>query len=65
MNLYKDLLERVIWTFIQALAASSAVVGLDLDSLKIAGGGAILSVLKGLGATKIGDGNTAATLSIK
>lgn len=65
---YADLLERVLWTFVQAFGATylvdaAAVVGLDGgDKVKIALTAAGLAVLKCLGATQIGAGNTAATL---
>jgi hypothetical protein len=53
---YKDLIERVGWTAIQAFAASALVVGFtDLDSLKISGAAAGIAVLKVLVAQNIGD----------
>lgn len=60
---YLDLLERLVWTFIQGFVAFWVMTGeVDRDTL-IAGviAGAI-SVAKSLLATQIGDKNSAATL---
>ena len=61
--LYKDLIERAVWTAVQAFVAVWTVGG--VDSLKSAGAAALaagISVLKGFAATKVGDPNTAATV---
>lgn len=58
-----DLLERVVWTLLQAASAEGVVALFDLDQslvVPIAGG---LALLKGLGAKYIGAKSTAATLS--
>ena len=57
----KDLFERAIATFIQAFLAVY-VVG-NTDSLKaaaVAGAAAVLSFLKGLAASRFGDGSASA-----
>ena len=54
----KDLFERAIATFIQAFLAVY-VVG-STDSLKaagVAGAAAVLSIVKGLAASRFGDGS--------
>lgn len=62
----KDLAERVVWTAVQAFVSVFAVT--DLSSAKSAGvaaAAAVLSVLKGVAATKVGDPGTAAFLRKK
>ena len=62
-KLYKDVLERAVWTAAQAFLAIYAVGG--VDELKAAGTAALaagISVLKGFVATKMGDPTSAATL---
>lgn len=62
-SLYKDLIERALWTAVQAFIAVYTVGG--VDSLKSAAAAALaagISAVKGIAATKIGDPNTAATL---
>lgn len=57
-----DLLERAISTFAQAYGAAAVVVGhnvFDLTSLKVAGGAAVLAVLKAVAASYKGDPQTA------
>lgn len=53
-----DVLERLLWTFVQAGLASLAVGGLfGLEAWKgaaIAGAAAVLSLLKGLAAARLG-----------
>lgn len=60
---YLDLLERVVWTFIQAAAGAALdllVTGeITFRAVAIAG---VIALLKGLVATKIGSPNSAATL---
>lgn len=60
---YLDLLERVLWTFVQGFVAFWIITGeVDADTLTgglIAGG---LSAAKAFLATQIGDRNSAATL---
>lgn len=60
---YKDLIERVAWTAIQAFLAVF-MVG-NVNSAKaggIAAAAAVLSLLKGVAATRVGDPESAATL---
>lgn len=64
---YSDLLERVVWTALQAFLAAVVVdnmgAGLDDgDLFKTAGIAALISAAKCLLATQIGAPNTAATL---
>lgn len=62
---YADLLERVLWTFVQAAGAEWVVTSsLDSGSLKIALVAGLVSVAKCLVATQIGASNTAATLPV-
>jgi hypothetical protein len=62
-KLYKDILERAIWTAAQAFIAVYTVGGIDeLKSALTAAVAAGISVVKGFAATKIGDKETAATL---
>jgi hypothetical protein len=59
----KDLIERVVWTAVQAFLAVFVVT--DINSAKAAGiaaAAAALSAIKGVAATKVGDPETAATL---
>lgn len=65
-KIYKDILERVIWTAAQAFLATFVVT--DLSSLKVAAVAAIaaaLSVVKGLAATKVGDPESASFFNLK
>lgn len=62
-KLHKDILERALWTAIQAFVAVYTVGG--VDELKSAGTAAVaagISVIKGFVATKIGDPESAATI---
>jgi hypothetical protein len=62
-KLYKDILERAIWTAAQAFIAVYTVGGVDeLKSALTAAVAAGISVIKGFAATKVGDKETAATL---
>ena len=61
-KLFRDIAERTIWTAIQAAAASLLVLGLDWDSLKVAGGAAVVAILKGIVAGNVGSDRTAAAL---
>lgn len=61
----KDVVERVVWTFAQAfLGAIVALDGAVLSdtNLKIAGGAALVSLLKGIVASQIGNKESAASL---
>jgi hypothetical protein len=68
----RDLIERVLWTFAQAFAATLLASGFfEIDNVTdvsilqkagIAGIAAVLAVIKGLVATKVGSPYTAATL---
>jgi hypothetical protein len=60
---YLDMLERVVWTFIQGFLAVWIVTGdLDGETLKVAAVAGAVSVAKCLLATQVGAGNTASTL---
>lgn len=62
-KLYKDILERAIWTAAQAFIAVYTVGGIDeLKSALTAAVAAGISVVKGFVATKVGDKESAATL---
>ena len=61
MNInYRDLIERVGWTAIQAFAATALVTGFDdwALTLKVAGTAAVGAVLKVLVAQQTGDRGT-------
>lgn len=62
-NLTLDILERTIWTFVQA-AAAVLLVEQDwtLDIVKIALTAGVIAVLKGIVASQFGDKESAATL---
>jgi hypothetical protein len=63
MDLYKDIIERAMWTAVQSFLAVFTVA--DLSTTKtasIAGAGALIAALKGLAASKLGDPNNASTL---
>jgi hypothetical protein len=57
---YRDLIERVGWTAIQAGAASALVTGFDdwALTLKIAGAAAVGAALKVIVAQQVGDSGT-------
>lgn len=58
-----DLVERVAWTALQAVAGALLDVMVSGEiSLRAAGYAAGIAVLKALVATKVGDPNSAATL---
>lgn len=62
-KLYKDVIERAVWTAVQTFIAVWTVG--DLESAKASAVAAIaagLSVVKGFAATRIGDKDSAATL---
>lgn len=60
---YADLLERVLWTFVQGFAAMWIVTGdLDAETLKVALVAGGVAVAKCMLATQIGADNTASTL---
>lgn len=62
-KLYKDIIERALWTAAQAFLAIYTVGGVDeLKSAAAAGVAAGLSVIKGFAATKMGDPESAATI---
>jgi len=62
-KLYKDIIERAVWTAVQAFVAVYTVGGVDeLKSAATAAVAAGISVIKGFAATKIGDTESAATL---
>jgi hypothetical protein len=57
---YKDFIERVGWTALQAFAASALVTGFDdwALTLKIAGAAALGAALKVIVAQQVGDSGT-------
>lgn len=61
---FKDLLERCAWTFVQAFLGAYAVTGgrKAAESAAIAGVAAVLSVVKGVAAKRIGDSDSASTV---
>jgi hypothetical protein len=62
-KLTKDIIERALWTAVQSFLAVW-VIG-DVASLKsaaVAAGAAVISVVKGVAASKVGDPESAATL---
>lgn len=60
---YKDLLERVAWTAIQAFLGALVVTGnTNYKAAAVAAVAAAISVIKGVAATKVGDPESAATL---
>lgn len=62
-KLTKDIIERTIWTAISAFLAVWTVGGVaELKSAGVAAAAAVLSVIKGIAATKVGDPESAATL---
>lgn len=66
MKLTRDIIERTIWTFLQAYAAAWLVfdrdVAFDVENLQAAAVAAAIAVAKGLVASQIGEKGTAATL---
>ena len=64
MNVYKDIIERAVWTAVQSFLAVFTVT--DLSSTKaatVAGAGALISALKSIAATKVGDPSNASTVN--
>ena len=64
MSLYKDIIERAVWTAAQAFLAVFTVG--DLSSAKAAGVaamGAAISVAKSVVASKVGDPSNASMVS--
>ncbi len=67
MSFARDLAERVFWTFVQAFLAPLSVtmiLGGDVTALRAAlygGAAAVLSLLKGVAASKVGTPGTAST----
>jgi|TARA_R100001463_G_scaffold7587_4_gene24201 hypothetical protein len=63
MGLYKDIIERAVWTAVQSFLAVFTVADLSTaKSASVAGMGALISAVKSIAATKVGDPNTAATI---
>lgn len=60
---WKDIAERALWTFAQAFAAALFARGtLDIDTIQaaaLAGAAAVLSLVKGLVASRIGSPDAA------
>jgi len=64
LSIYKDIIERAIWTAVQSFLAVFTVT--DLSSTKaasVAGAGALISALKSVAATKVGDPSNASMVS--
>lgn len=67
MSFARDLGERVFWTFVQAFLSALTVPAIltgDVDMLRaalLAGAAAVLSLLKGVAASKVGTPGTAST----
>lgn len=67
MSFARDLAERVSWTFVQAFLSALTVPAIltgDTDVLRaalLAGAAAVLSLLKGVAASRIGTPGTAST----
>jgi hypothetical protein len=67
-RLYADLAERALWTFVQAFIGvllAGGMLDLSTGTLRagaIAGIAAVLALIKGVAASRIGDPGTAATL---
>jgi hypothetical protein len=67
-KLFLDLLERAVWTFLQAglgvfVLADSFDANLDnAEKAAMAGLAAVLALVKGVVASRVGDTGTAATL---
>lgn len=61
---WKDVAERVVWTFAQAFLAAWVITGGSkaLESASIAGAAAVAALLKGVAAHKIGDPESASTV---
>jgi hypothetical protein len=61
---WKDLAERCIWTFVQAFLGAWTITGgrKAAESAAIAGVAAVLAVIKGFAAHKIGDPDSASTV---
>lgn len=59
---YLDLLERVVWTAIQAAGAEWVATGMSFDAqtAKVAGAAALASAVKCLLASRVGDSQSAA-----
>ena len=66
MELYKDIIERAIWTAVQSFLAVFAVT--DLSTTKaasVAGAGALVSALKSIAASRLGDIGSASSIKAK
>jgi hypothetical protein len=56
---YKDLLERCLWTFVETFASTLVItpaIGVEISTLEVAalaGGAAVLSVIKSFAKNKI------------
>jgi len=61
---WKDLLERVLWTAVQAAAGAVAVYVTGLPYGWAAVAAAALSAGKGFAARKLGDRDSASTISL-
>lgn len=67
MSFARDLTERVLWTFVQSFLgtlSAAPLVDVDLPTVKVAalaGAAAVLSLLKGVAASRLGTPGTAST----
>lgn len=64
VNKWKDLLERVAWTAIQAFAATALVTGFDdwALTLQVAGASAAIAACKVVVAQRVGENNDGAAI---
>lgn len=63
MGLYKDVIERAIWTAVQSFLAVFTVTDLTTSkAATVAAAGALISALKSVAASKVGDPNNASTV---
>ena len=66
MSVYKDIIERAVWTAVQSFLAVFAVT--DLSTTKaasVAGAGALVSALKSIAASRLGDIGSASSIKAK
>jgi hypothetical protein len=65
----RDTVERVAWTFVQGAIGAvpvQQIVSGDIDALTsaaVGGAAAVLALVKAIAATKVGDPNSASTLT--
>ncbi len=57
-----NLIERVVWTAVQAGSATLLVSGFSATAWQISGTAALIAAVKVIASTRIGDGEDGATL---